>query len=262
MSVADVEISEVGALPIAKSPIVDTTVQTHARAIFAEFGKVVGNGTTRAVIDIAMSGVSCDMYDRIEQAAIEMAKLADKTSGFEAASDAKGAAKYGPRQASMRVQASMRRQLFGAARLNLGAVVSIPASGIVNPDTYPGFVQAVNLARAYLKDKGVDWTGRAVDDLRRDRETKKQTATWKQARDMAEAQNPMQAGETLQMWQTRVMEAVPDIEASLIDEARAKELTKRAKALFEEFGVLGTADLIAALQQQVDNSAKAQPASM
>lgn len=243
MSVADQSIAEVGMLPISKAATVETTVHFHARSLFAQFGQPENNNKTRAIVDIALSGISCDMYDRIEAAAVDMAKKADELAGFKASDDAKGTAKYGPKQQSMRVQASMRRQIFGVARLNLGALVNIPASGIVNPDTYPGFVEATNKARAYLKEHNIDWQGQNTEDKRRQQQQKRETGLWKQARDTAEQQVKQEPGENIAQWQARVVEHAQDLLAEMEDKAKQEALQKVAKNLMLEYGVNGCMDL-------------------
>lgn len=249
------EIADVGMVPISKAKPVDTTINHHARSIFAAFGNA-DNKQTRVVIEMAMAGVSCDMYDRIEAEAILMAKEADAIAGFIPKPDAKGSEKYGSKQASMRVQASMRRQVFGAARLNLSALVSIPASGIVNPDTYPTFQQAVNLARVWLHAQKIDWQGNKVEDLRRQRTQKADSRMWQQARDTAEQQNPQQPGETYAQWQARIIEVSQDIRAEIEDKDREKTLMAQAKKLFQEYGIEGSLMLSDMLRTLVDEQAQ------
>lgn len=255
MSVAMQEIADVGMVPVGKSAPVETTINYHARTLFDLFSKVEGNNQTRAIIDIALSGLSCDMYERAEQEAIKMAAKADEAAGWTAKDNAKGAEKYGPQQASMRAKASMRRQIFGCARLNLGALVNIPASGVVNPDTYPGFVQAYNKARAYLHEHKLDWQGNNVDDKRRDRANQKERKLWQQARDTAEQQVKQEPGETISQWQARVVEHAQDILAELEDTAKEKALEERAQELFKEFGnsCLELSDMLRSLVEKANN---------
>ena len=169
-----------------------------------------------------------------------MADEIDKASGF--VKDEKR--RYGPKRNSLNTQASERRQVFGAIRQGgLETIVSVPESGIVNYDTLPAWQGALASARAYLKQKGVDWQGEASEDKRKHRDQKADSRAWQQARAMAEVQNPQQAGETYAVWQARITEAMQDIRAEIDDAERTKVLKKQAEALFKEYGSMGCLEL-------------------
>lgn len=258
MSVADAAIADGALVQVTKQPTKENPTENAARALLAEFGTVKGNSDTRLIVSLAMSGLTVQEYANAERRAIELSAQVDKNSGWQPPKDATGRAKYGPKQSSMASAASTRRQLFGALKhAGIELLGNLPPSGVYNPDTLPAFAHAVNLARAYLKDRGIDWTGQKTEDARRDRQTRAETKTWQQARDMAEAQNPIQPGENRAQWAQRVQEAIPDIEAELIDAARAKIIQAKADALFKELGVNGTADLIEALSAHLHATAKA-----
>ena len=169
-----------------------------------------------------------------------MADEIDKASGF--VKDEKR--RYGPKRNSLNTQASERRQVFGAIRQGgVETIVSVPESGTVNYDTLPAWQGALAQARAYLKNKGVDWQGEASEDKRKHREQKADKRLWDQARDMAEAQHPMQPGETWGQWQARVNEHTNDIRAELDDAEQTRMLKKQAEKLFAEYGSMGCLEL-------------------
>ena len=117
-------IADAGMVPISKQEPKPTSVQNAARALFAEFGKV-DNNPTRVILGLVSSGLTCGEYDMAEQQALAMAKATDEASGWKPAPDAKGRDKYGPKQSSMASAASNRRQVFGAAKLNMNAILSL-----------------------------------------------------------------------------------------------------------------------------------------
>jgi len=226
-------------------------VGNAARQLFATFG-IVENTTTQCVVSLALSGMTCEEYDAAEGMALKMAAAADSAAGFTPAKDAKGRDKYGPKQSSMATQASWRRQVFGAARLNLQSIVSIPDSGIVNPDTYPVFSKAVNLAREYLKNAGVDWRGVPNEQQRAAREAKKTGKAYADAREQAEKAHPMQPGETIGQWQARISPIVEDILTMSAMEAREAEVAKIVKSIIDKHGQALALDVAAALVAYVE----------
>ena len=223
--------------PMSKAAPAHMSVQAAARALFAEFGNV-DNRPTRTIVGLAQSGMTCAEYDEAEQQAIGMAKAADTASGWQPPADAKGRAKYGPKQSSMATQASYRRQVFGAARLNLTCIVSIPESGIVNPDTFPSFMAAYKAASAWLKNQGIDWQGRATDDLRREKEQRQETAAYREARDQVEKDMPQKPGESIGEWQARIADTIAATIASNADKARDKAIRAAAAKIVEQFGTI------------------------
>ena len=221
--------------PMNKAKPAHMDVQQAARALFSTFGNS-DNRPTRCIVGLAQSGMTPEEYDDAEAQAIGMAKAADTASGWNPPSDAKGRAKYGPKQNSMASQASNRRQIFGAARLNLSAIVSVPESGIVNPDTFPSFAAAYKSAAEWLKKQGIDWKGRPTEDLRREKETKQATAAYAAARAAVEKDHPMHPGETIGQWQERIN---PLIEPRIKDEqdkAQDKAVKDMAAKLIKEHG--------------------------
>lgn len=237
--------------PMQKAQARSMDVTGAARALFATFG-IVENTTTRTVVELALSGMTCDEYDNAEKQAGIMAQQADKAAGWTPPADAKGRAKYGPKQSSMATQASNRRQIFGAARLNLAAIVSVPESGIVNPDTFPAFSVAYNKAKTYLKENGIDWTGRATEDARRDRETKAETQAYAKARADVEARFPMQPGETIGQWQSRISDTIEETLVAMQDKEHLAAVKKMAEKVLKEHGKLFALDLAEMLCQMVE----------
>ncbi len=249
MSVADAAIADFALTPVNASAQVETTIQKNARTLFAIFGQVESNEKTIAIVRMAEQGMPPSDYDAVEAAAIEMARKADEAMGWKPAADAKGTAKYGPKRQSMMVQASMRRQIFGAVRAGgISVLVSVPENGIVNPDTFPGFVEATSKARAYLQKHNINWKGEATEDARRDKATRKESAEFRKQRQASEDACPMQAGETIADWQKRVNLHME----SRAESQRQKTIRERAQALFAEFGVAGSLELADALMRLAD----------
>lgn len=231
------EAIETGMLsPIVKQQPVNNAVGNAARQLFAVFGNT-DNKTTRCVVELALSAMTFTEYDQAEKGALAMAASADKASGWVVPENAKGRDKYGPKQSSMATQASMRRQLFGAAKMNPACIVSIAPNGLINFDTLPTFVKAVDKARAFLNEQGVDWQGQKTDDLRKQRDNKADNKAWAAARAVAEEQVVRQPGEPYAMWQARVTEAMADIRAEMDDEAAKEKADKLAQAFIDKHGV-------------------------
>ena len=253
---ATAEIVDVGMLPVSKSVPQETSIRHNARSILECFASVKDNSQTRLLVGLALSGMPCQEYDLIEKEAAKMADEIDKASGF--VKDDKR--RYGPKRNSLNTQASERRQVFGAIKQGgLDIIVSIPDSGVVNYDTLPAWQQALSAARNYLKELKVDWQGEKSDDKRKHRDQKADSRAWQQARAMAEAQNPIQPGETYAMWQTRVTEAMQDIRAELDDAEQTRMLKKQAEKLFAEYGMTGAVELAEMLLNMAKMQAQESP---
>ena len=229
------QIANVGMVPISKQEPKPTSVQNAARALFAEFGKV-DNNPTRVILGLVSSGLACGEYDQAEQQALAMAKATDEASGWKPAADAKGRDKYGPKQSSMASAASNRRQVFGAAKLNMNAIISVPDSGIVNPDTYPAFSVAYKKAREFLSDQGLTWDGKARADVDQAKAHDQAFKAQYKAEEQARKETPKEPGETYQEWEHRCRAIAKDILQSVEDKARADAVAKIVASLMEKHG--------------------------
>lgn len=229
-------IAAVGAQPFTKSEDKNNAVVQAGLAITAAFGRI-DNSLTRCVFNLAMSPLTCAEYAQAETWAINNAKQTDQLAGWQAPEGAKGAQKYGPRQLSMSAQASMRRQLFGALKLNLDAIVSVPDSGVINPDTLPTFVEAVRKAREYLDANKIKWDGSPKLSAKESATNDADNEAWDQARKRTMQENPRQKGETIEDYQARINEAV----VSHLEDIKAQAEAKRiAKLVDKVMALVGT----------------------
>ena len=154
--------------------------------------------------------------------------------GFTPASTAKGRDKYGPMQSTLATVASQCRQVFGACKIDPESIVSAtPDGAVVNPDLFPNWSKAYEKARAFLTDKGIDWTGNPVSEVKAARKAKAKRAD--DADVMAEvmAAHPQQAGESMADYMVRIADDVAaesdKRHAQKMADAAAKELTRLIK---------------------------------
>lgn len=242
-------ISDSGMVPVSKS--VDskgTAVFMAARALFAEFGKV-DNNPTRVILGFVSGGMTVGEYDQAEAQALSMAKATDDASGWKPAEGAKGRDKYGPKQSSMATQASQRRQVFGAAKLSLASIISVPDSGIVNPDTYPAFSVAVKKARDFLNEQGLTWDGKARADVAQAKENDQEFKARYRAEEQARKETPKEAGETYNEWEQRCKAIAKDVLNDMAVAEHKAKVDKVVKALMEKHGAEFCEDVLSALAE-------------
>jgi hypothetical protein len=237
MTAHTMEQIEVGMLsPMTGTSPKNSAVSNAAKQLFDVFS-LGENKTTRTVVELSLSGMTCQEYNEAEKGAIALAASVDRLSGWVVKEGVKGRSAYGPKQSSMASQASQRRQIFGASRLNLSCIVSVPDSGLVNFDTLPSFVVALNNSRAYLKANGLDWTGQRSDDLRQQRADKNDSKARSAAREQAEEDNPRAQGEDYKAWQLRILEIADDVLVEMEEKEQTEKAMKVAKSLLEKYGV-------------------------
>lgn len=135
-------------------------ISNAAGELFGVFAKGAGNQRTKTVYAMYAKGFTPAEYKMVEAKAIELAADADRLSGWKPATGAKGRGKYGPKELTMRTKSYERMAIFGAMRLNLAAIVSVPADGgVFNEDTLPTFDLALAKAKEYLRSANLNWEG-------------------------------------------------------------------------------------------------------
>ncbi len=237
MSFAHVDQFEVAAL---KAPATGAQqpqpqpVADAAHILVAQFAQPESTQSrTRAIWEMALSLTVSEFQDAMTRA-LAQAAANDKAAGFVPANTAKGRDKYGPMQSTLATVASQCRQVFGACKIDPESIVSAtPDGAVVNPDLFPNWSKAYEKARAFLTDKGVDWTGNPVSEVKAARKAKAKRAD--DADVMAEvmAAHPQQAGESMADYMVRIADDVAaeseKRHAAKMAEAAAKELTRLIK---------------------------------
>lgn len=212
----------------AQQPVADAAHTLCAQFAVAESTQA----RTRSVWDMART-LTCAEFDDAMARALKLAAANDKAAGWIPPSDAKGRAKYGPTQSTLATVASQCRQVFGACKIDPECVVSLPQSGVVNPDLFPNWSRAVTMARKFLEDKGIDWQGQSVIATKQAKETKATTDANSAILAEVMAQNPQQAGESMADYMARIADDVEaaqaDKQAAATEEAAKKELTRLIK---------------------------------
>jgi hypothetical protein len=137
-------------------------------------------------------------------------------------------------QSTLATVASQCRQVFGACKIDPESIVSAtPDGAVVNSDLFPNWSKAFEKARAFLADKGVDWTGNPISELKAARKAKAKRAD--DADVMAEvmASHPQQAGESMADYMVRIADDVAEASdkrhAEKMTECATKELTRLIK---------------------------------
>jgi len=118
----------------------------------------------------------------------------------------------------------------GACKIDPESIVSTtPDGAVVNPDLFPNWTKAYEKARAFLADKGIDWTGNTVSEVKAARKAKAKRAD--DADVMAEvmAAHPQQAGESMADYMVRIADDV----ASASDARHAKMVAEKAQKELE-----------------------------
>lgn len=129
----------------AASNNVNLAVNAAATDLFETFADVT-EGKSRVEVLVNLQALTVKEFQAALKMAIKRAAKHDTTDGFVAPDDATGAAKYGPRELSLRSSTSQASQIWGALK-----------QGII--ETPKGFKTGVNAARKALKAMGVKWTG-------------------------------------------------------------------------------------------------------
>jgi len=190
---------------------------------------------TRAIWTMATM-LTVTEFSQAMDKALDQAKAMDALpiekggNGFVPASGAKGRDKYGPMQSTLATVASQCRQVFGACKIDPESIVSAtPDGGVFNSDLFPNWSKAYELARAFLTEKDVDWTGNPVSELKAARKAKAKRAD--DADVMAEvmAAHPQQAGESMADYMVRIADDV----ASASDARHAKMVAEKAQKELE-----------------------------
>ncbi len=188
---------------------------------------------TRAIWEMALSLTVAEFQDAMTRA-LAQAAANDKAAGWQPGAGVTGRKAYGPMQSTLATVASQCRQVFGACKIDPESIVSAtPDGAVVNSDLFPNWSKAYEIARAFLTEKGVDWTGNPVSELKAARKAKAKRAD--DADVMAEvmAQNPQQAGESMADYMVRIADDVAEASdkrhAAKVAEAATKELTRLIK---------------------------------
>jgi len=205
-------------------------VANAAHILVAQFAQPESTQSrTRAIWTMATM-LTVTEFSQAMDKALETAKANDKAAGFTPASDAKGRDKYGPMQSTLATVASQCRQVFGACKIDPESIVSAtPDGAVVNSDLFPNWSKAYEKARAFLADKGIDWTGNTVSEVKAARKAKAKRAD--DADVMAEvmAAHPQMAGESMADYMVRIADDV----ASASDARHAKMVAEKAQKELE-----------------------------
>lgn len=188
---------------------------------------------TRAIWTMATM-LTVTEFSQAMDKALDQAKANDKAAGFVPASDAKGRDKYGPMQSTLATVASQCRQVFGACKIDPESIVSAtPDGAVVNSDLFPNWSKAYELARAFLTEKGVDWTGNPVAEVKAARKAKAKRAASDDVEKQVKAQHPQMPGESMAQYLVRIAPMMDEAEekahATAVTEAATKELTRLIK---------------------------------
>lgn len=191
---------------------------------------------TRAIWTMATM-LTVTEFSQAMDKALETAKANDKTAGFTPASDAKGRDKYGPMQSTLATVASQCRQVFGACKIDPESIViATPDGAVVNPDLFPNWSKAYEKARAFLTEKGIDWTGNPVSEIKAARKAKAKRSD--DAEVMAEvmAAHPQQAGESMADYMVRIADDVAAESATRHAKMVAEKAQKELERLIKVYG--------------------------
>ncbi len=255
--VAALKAPAVGTQQPAQQPVADA-----AHVLVAQFAQPESTqARTRAIWEMALSLTVAEFQDAMTRA-LTQAAANDKAAGFVPASTAKGRDKYGPMQSTLATVASQCRQVFGACKIDPESIVSAtPDGAVVNPDLFPNWSKAYEKARAFLADKGIDWTGNTVSEVKAARKAKAKRAD--DADVMAEvmAAHPQQAGESMADYMVRIADdveaATQTKHAAKMAEAATKELTRLIKVYGDD-----VADILEAMVNRYNVMADSESAPM
>lgn len=193
------------------------------------------------IVQLVKDGMTCAEYDEAVKAAIGHAAAADKLTGFVPAEGAKGRDKYGPLQSSMAQRASEMRQVFGYLKHHEGAQAR-------------GYLETLADARAWLKEKGIDWTGADVKAQRAAAEATKQTKALADATRAAMLTTPKVEGETQGQWFERVAQNAQKAIAEAESKAADSKVQKCLESLVKNFEPVDVYSIaMSLLQWTMDN---------
>lgn len=232
-------IAQQGTTQVTKEEALRTGLIANAAGeLFGVFAKGAGNVRTKAVYSMYSKGFTPAEYKMVEAKAIELAADADRLSGWKAPTGAKGRAKYGPKELTMRTKSYERMAVFGAMRLNLSAIVSIPDGGIFNEDTLPAFDLALAKAKDYLRSANLNWEGTGKAKLTGTIRVQKllQTST-QAAAENAMLTNPRKPDEPLQAYWARIGAIVEKDSTTVLDVNENKFADDAASKILTEYGV-------------------------
>ncbi len=194
---------------------------------------------TRAIWTMATMLTVTEFQDAMARALAQAAErdrlpIEKGGNGFVPASGAKGRDKYGPMQSTLATVASQCRQVFGACKIDPESIVSAtPDGAVVNPDLFPNWSKAYEKARAFLADKGIDWTGNPVAEVKAARKAKAKRAASDDVEKQVKAQHPQMPGESMAQYLVRIAPMMDEAEekahATAVTESAAKELTRLIK---------------------------------
>lgn len=189
---------------------------------------------TRAIFNMAKI-LTCDQFDLAMKAALKEAEDIDTKTGWKAPEGVTGRKAYGPRKSSLATLASQCRQVFGAFKIDPEFL--IPEKGQGNPDLFPNWSQAYNVASVWLRETlKVDWTGNSLEG--------KKAATKHAAQEKADNEvmvalqkaHPKARGESLAAYNARVAPFVAQFEAAHQKAAITESAEKEFKKLNEKYG--------------------------
>jgi hypothetical protein len=263
MSLAYVDQFEVAAV---KAPASDTQqpqpIADAANVLVQQFAQPESTqARTRSIWTMATTLTVAEFQDAMTRA-LAQAAANDKAAGFIPASTAKGRDKYGPMQSTLATVASQCRQVFGACKIDPESIVSAtPDGAVVNPDLFPNWSKAYEKARAFLADKGVDWTGKPVSEVKAARKAKAKRADDADVLAEVMAAHPQQAGESMADYMVRIADDVAaesdKRHATKINESATKELTRLIKVYGDD-----VADILEAMVNRHNVMADGEDAPM
>lgn len=231
-------ISEQGMQQVAKDVAARSGLVTKAAGtLFGAFAKTADNHRTRVIYDLVTQGFTHAEFEAIERRCAELAIEADKANGWQPPQDAKGRAKYGPKQSTMASRASDRRAVFGVLKLHMAAIVPVGPANTINPDTLPVWEFAVNKARQYLASVDLDWTGTGKKALTGRRQAQLEHKAVLAADEEVKQANPQKPGESIAQWYARIAPMVEERKAELAEDTRKEQADKVAAKLIEEYGL-------------------------
>lgn len=171
------------------------------------------------------------------KAAVAAADQADKDNGFVAPEDAKGAEKYGPKRRVFNQRMSEAKQVFGVLKMEPATLEG------------KGYWNAVEAARAYLKERDLRWDGEVVSAEAKARRAAHKLDT--KAEMAVREANPQQEGESRAEWIARLEPMIEEqLEADTQEAFNAKvqkTVDRMIKDNDTDFNTAVAVNLIAAL---------------
>lgn len=237
-------------------------VAQAAHTLVAQFAQPESTQQRTLAIWTMAQTLTVAEFSQAMDKALETAKANDKAAGFIPASAAKGRDKYGPMQSSLATLASQCRQVFGACKIDPESIVSAtPDGAVVNPDLFPNWSKAYEKAHNFLKEKGIDWTGNTLSDVKQARKAKAKRAASDDVEAQVKAQHPQMPGESMAQYLVRIAPMMDEAEEKshtvAITEAATKELTRLIKVYGDD-----VADILEAMVTRHNIMAASEEAPM